>query len=147
VDSASLASANLGAYVTNAGVQFENDTGFSGGTAETTAFAVGGTDDDPLYYTYRTGTKFSYNFGVPNGKYKLELFFTEPTATAAGQREFNVAAQGKTVLKNIDVFAAAGAKTALIDTVDVSVTDKTLSLKFTGVVGDAILSALELVPG
>ena len=58
-----------------------------------------------------------------------------------------MSAQGTTILSNFDVFAAAGAnKKAVAKTFTVNVTNGTLSLKFTGVVGNAIVSGIELLP-
>jgi hypothetical protein len=51
----------------------------------------------------------SVRFDAEDGKsYKLRLVFLEPDAVAAGERVFDVVIQGKTVLKNFDVTAAAG---------------------------------------
>lgn len=45
----------------------------------------------------------------PPAPYTVRLHFAEPEELAAGQRVFSVALQGKTVLSNFDVVAAAGA--------------------------------------
>jgi beta-galactosidase len=93
------------------------------------------------------GSTLNYSYTVPNGKYTLKLFFVDLTSTAAGQRKFNVIANGTTVLKNFDIFAAAGAtSTAVTKSVSLTVSNKTLSLEFKGVVGDAVVSAFELIP-
>jgi len=42
--------------------------------------------------------------------YGVRLHFAELTWTAAGQRTFNVAVNGTTVLSNFDIFATAGAQ-------------------------------------
>jgi hypothetical protein len=111
------------------------------------AFPVGGTDDDPLYYMAETASKFDYNFTVPNGNYTMKLLFADPISTAAGQRTFNVTANGASVLKHFDIFAATGVQ-GMADTqsIKLSITNKTLALVFKGIVGEAIVSAIELIP-
>src|SRR5262249_30272930 len=103
-----FASADAGGqfvYTTVNGESFNGDESFSGGTVATTPFSVVGTDDDPLYYTYRHGSKFSYFFKVPNGTYTLKLYFVDPTSTDTGQRKFTVSANGTTLMKNFDLVA------------------------------------------
>ncbi len=62
-----------------------------------------------VYQSARSGT-FSYAISglTPNASYVVRLHFAENWKTAAGQRLFNVAVNGTTVLSNFDVFAAAG---------------------------------------
>jgi outer membrane protein assembly factor BamB len=45
---------------------------------------------------------------VPAGTYTISLHFAEPGAAAAGERVFSVAIEGKVVLKDFDIAAAAG---------------------------------------
>jgi parallel beta-helix repeat protein len=110
-------------------------------------FAVAGTDDDPLYFLAGGGNKFHYTFTVPDGTYTLRLLFADPTSTGAGQRKFDVVANGATILKNFDIFAAAGAaKKAISESTNLSIKNKSLEVDFGGVIGKAIVSAIELVP-
>jgi len=62
-----------------------------------------------VYMNYRYGT-FTYTIPglVPNVKYTVLLHFTEPYFNAAGQRVFNVAINGNTVLSNFDILKTAG---------------------------------------
>jgi hypothetical protein len=125
---------------------FVADTGFTGGTKSTTNYAVAGTTDDYLFATNRIGSSFSFSKAVANGTYKLTLNFADPTATAAGQRKFNVFAEGTKILGNFDIVAAAGAgKTAVSKTFNVTVSDGKLDLSFAGVVGNALVSSISLV--
>jgi hypothetical protein len=133
-------------FVLNSGITYSADTGFTGGTATTTVLDVGNTDNDPIYYSYRSGTSFSYSLAVPNGAYNLVLNFVDPTSTAAGQRKFNVTVEGKQVLTNFDIFAAAGPKTAISKAFAVTVTGGKLTLSLKSVVGNAILSGIVLYP-
>src|SRR5262249_32186504 len=59
---------------------------------------------------------FTYTFGAlqpaevrQGATYTVRLHFAEPYVTAPGQRLFDVAINGTTVLKDFDIFAAAGA--------------------------------------
>jgi hypothetical protein len=145
-DPAPVLAINAGgpAFVLNSGITYAADSGFTGGTATTTVLDVAGTDNDPVYYSYRTGTSFSYSFSVPNGNYNLVLNFVDPTKTAAGKRKFNVTVQGKQVLSNFDIVAAVGTDTAISKVFAVAVTNGTLTLSFNSVVDNAILSGLVL---
>jgi len=82
--------------------------GISGGGSNIIANAIAGTADDVLYQSEHLGTSFTAKFDCPNGTYEVSLYNAETKWTAAGQRLFNVAIQGQTVLSNFDIFAAAG---------------------------------------
>lgn len=96
---------------------FVADTGFSGGNmysdTSTSINTTGVTNPAPqaVYQTCRWAASFSYTLGslTANNTYKVRLHFAELTWTAAGQRKFNVAINGTTVLSAFDIFAAAGA--------------------------------------
>ncbi len=128
-------------------VQWSADTGagWSGGTVSTGSYAVANTIDDPLYYTRRYGN-MTYTKPADNGVYTLKLYFADPTMTAAGKRVFNVSAQGTQILSNFDIFAVAGAKTANIQTFTINITTGQLSLVFSNIVDNAIVSAIQLTP-
>ena len=133
---------------------FTADSGFTGGSKRTApAYDVlgpGGTTfaDDALLRTYRAGTSYTFSKSVANGRYSLWLEFAEPDATAGvGKRKFDVSVEGRRVLDDYDVVADAGAtRTAVARQFEVDVTDGRLNLAFTGVVGEAMLSALVLLP-
>jgi hypothetical protein len=73
----------------------------------TTSTPVEDTTDDALYYTRRWGKSFGYSQVVPNGTYTVQLGFYDPDKTAAGQRVFDVLAEGQTKIDNLDLFATA----------------------------------------
>lgn len=134
------------AYVDAGGRFYDGDSGFNGGTTANTPFAVDGTTEDPLYYSNHSGANFTYSHALANGTYQLQLRFAEPTFTAAGQRKFNVFAEGAQILNNFDIVQAAGAsKKAVIETFTVTVTDGKIDLRFAGVLGNAMVSAITLV--
>ena len=68
-----------------------------------------------VWQTCRWNASFTYTIpGLTAGHtYTVALDWAELTWTASGQRLFNVAINGTTVLSNFDVFANAGYKTAL----------------------------------
>ncbi len=68
-----------------------------------------------VWQTCRWFSSFTYTLpGLTAGKtYTLDLDWTELSFQAAGQRKFNVAINGSTVLSAFDVYATAGYKTAL----------------------------------
>jgi hypothetical protein len=84
---------------------------------------------------------------VPNGTYTLELSFADPMSDAPGQRIFNVIAEDQPILTNFDVTAAAGKGGAITRIFTVTVDDGRLSLGFTGVKGNALISSIELRRG
>jgi len=95
------------------------DTDFAGGHGNTFSNAVdvsGVTDPAPqaVYQAKRTGDPpnlgFTYTVPglTPGTSYHVRLHFVESLWTAPGQRLFNVAINGTTVLPNFDIFAAAG---------------------------------------
>jgi len=62
-----------------------------------------------VYRTERWGpTTYTIPNLTPGGSYTVRLHFAETAVTAAGQRAFNVAINGTTVLSNFDIYAAAG---------------------------------------
>ena len=83
---------------------------------------------------------------LPNMEYFVTLKFADPTATAAGQRVFNVVINGQMVLPNLDVFAKATGQYPRWDvTIPVTVTNGNLDIAFNSVVGAPIVNAIEIV--
>jgi beta-galactosidase len=80
---------------------------------------IQGTDDPELYRSIHYGTpeNFDYIFsGLRAGPVHVTLKFAEIVRDAPGIRVFDVALNGKTVLKDFDVFSAAGGKNIACDT-------------------------------
>lgn len=131
---------------------FSADNYFTGttGTFSTTA-DITNTTNDAIYREYRraatAGTSFGYRIPVTNGSYTVKLHFAEIYATAAGQRKFNVIAEGTAWLTNYDVYVAAGGKNrAWVEPKNITVSDGYLDLSFVSVVDRACVSAIEVVP-
>jgi len=94
---------------------FVADEFFNNGNEYSTTTSVsttGVTDPAPeaVYQSVRWASSFNYVIpGLTAGSsYAVRLHFAELSWTAAGQRVFNVAINGTTVLSNFDVFATAG---------------------------------------
>jgi N-acetylneuraminic acid mutarotase len=144
----------LGVYVNAGGPDYLDagqnvwaaDTGFTGGALSSTSAPIKGTAEQGLFDTAHVGSSFQFSADADSGGYTLTLMFAEPVMTKPGMRIFNVFAQGKQILKNFDLVAAAGPKTAITRSFRVNVTDNELDLNFQGVANDALVSAIELVP-
>jgi prepilin-type processing-associated H-X9-DG protein len=135
-----------GAYTSTTGNVFVADSGFTGGVKSFSNYAVANTTDDPLYQARRYGSSFSFAKPVDNGQYTLTLHFAEPTFTAQNQRKFDVKAEGKLILDDLDLVKAAGAKKAYVRSFPVTIGDGALNLSFASSINNAIISGIELTP-
>jgi hypothetical protein len=128
--------------------QFQPPSFFTGGSpAFASPYDVQGTDDDALFYSYRTGSSFSFARPLRNGRYAMWLEFAEPDGSAvAGQRVFDVFAEGTRILDDYDVAADVGVHTAVARFFELTVTDGRLDVSFSASAGEAILSAIALIP-
>jgi hypothetical protein len=136
------------AYTDSFGQAWLADTGYLQGTSFSTASAIAATTDAALYQDlrYSASGPLSYQFVVPNGNYTVNLKFAELFYAAAGQRVFDVAINGTTVISHLDVFATAGgANKALDASYPVTVANGVLAIALTPVTGLPILSALEIL--
>jgi hypothetical protein len=105
-------SINAGGLATGS---FAADAFFSGGSTFTTTNAIdtsqitGTVPPQAVFQTERFG-EFTYTIPgfAAGGAATVTLYFEESFWTAAGQRTFNVAINGATVLTAFDIFAAAG---------------------------------------
>ena len=122
------------------------DTGFTGGTKVVDNVAIAGTTDDAVFASRRAGSNMTFSAAVKNGTYTLKLLMADPHFTAAGQRVFDVYAEGAKVLAGVDIVKQVGTKTALVKTITVTVTDGRLDLAFKSTVDNATISGIELTP-
>lgn len=134
------------------GVDYQADTGFSGGAVETLSSGVTsllGTEDDALYRSTRRGSSFSYAVNVPNGRYLVALHFSEWRWFTALARGIDVSLEGTPVLAGFDLYRWAGLRQALRLGQVVTVADGVLNLgvaKSAGASGgDARLDAFEIL--
>ncbi len=107
------------------------------------------TADDPLFQSYRYGREeLEFIFDVPDGAYRIELYFMEPVyGTGGGNAEnwrlFDVAVNGRTVLKNVDLFAEAGRAGAIKKIVTSNAENGRLRIHFPHVAANqAVISAI-----
>jgi len=110
------------------------------------------TADAPLFQTYRFGmNKLKYKFPVPDGNYRVELYFTEPWygigsgMDCTGWRMFDVAVNNKVVIKDLDIWKETGADQALKKVITAHVTGGELQISFPHTAaGEAIISAIAI---
>lgn len=98
-----------------ADTDFDQGNQFSDTSTSINTGRVGESIPQAVWQTCRWNSSFTYTIpGLTAGAtYTVALDWAELTWTAAGQRMFNVAINGTTVLSRFDVFATAGYKTAL----------------------------------
>ena len=115
---------------------------------------IRGTRDWRLFQTFRWGRhKLNYRFAVPDGKYRIELYFVEPWHGTGGSwgtdceglRIFDVAVNGKTVVDDLDIWAEKGHDGALKVVVEAEAADGELKIDFPEVkAGQAVISAIAI---
>jgi hypothetical protein len=134
------------------GQAWSADKDFNGGLVSTVGGPVAGTPDPALFQEGRMspdGGPLVYTIPVANGSYHANLYFAELYSGDAfvGGRVFNVKVGGTTVLQNFDIFAAAGANTALIKGVDFAVTNGAATVELDNVPGHdrGKIAAIELI--
>jgi len=137
-------------YVDSSNQTWAADSNFTSGSTSSFPNPIEGTVDDTLYQTFRfNGTSSSpldYSFPVPNGQYQVKLHFAETWSgiTAAGQRIFDVLVENTVAVDNLDVFAEAGANTALVKTVTATVGDGQLTIGLRHGVQNPFICAIEV---
>jgi hypothetical protein len=135
------------AYIDSQGITWSADTGYVGGAMQSVVGNILGTPTPALYQSYHSGPWFSYQFAAPNGNYTVTLKFAEVGKTGPGQRVFDVAINGATVLSGFDIFAqAGGAFTAVDRTFTATAPNGLIEIDFTGTTGSAIVNAIKIVP-
>ncbi len=113
---------------------------------------VYGTRDASLFQHFRYGRhRLQYRFALPDGRYRVELYFIEPwhgtggAKKLRGQRLFDVAFNGLTLIDDLDIWAEAGHDAALKKVVEVDVTGGSLLIDFPEVrSGQALISAIAI---
>jgi len=139
-----LSMEELGAMARKAGAMM--GPGFGGGAAKTGNVAIAGTTDDALFNSRRVGSNMTFAAAVKNGAYTVRLLLADPVFTAAGQRVFDVYAEGAKVLAGLDIVNEAGPKAALVKSFTVTVSDGRLDIAFKSIVDSATVSGIEITP-
>ena len=133
------------AYTAADGTPYAADNAFDGGSTQVSNVDLGNTSDDVLYNDWRFGN-FAYHLPVYPGAYTVELQFADTYNSAPGQRIFNVAIEGASVLQDFDIIATAGTNTAVVRAFDVNVADGVLDIVLSnGSVGNARLDAFRVI--
>lgn len=121
------------------------------GSRRLTHDPIEGARDQRLFQAFRYGrSALNYRFAVPDGRYRVELYFVEPWygrtgIDARGWRLFDVAVNGRTVLHDLDIFREAGFDHALRKVVYADVRGGVLTVSFPKVAaGQAILAGLAI---
>ena len=130
------------------------DVNFAGGQASTVGDAIENTVDDFIYQSQRAGDNFSYSIPVEDGNYQVNLYFAELDFDNSGQRQFDVALEGETVLDNYDIwqdtknaFLDGGDTAKVVQISDLSVIrDGAIDLNFNSVANNATIAGIEIVP-
>ncbi len=113
---------------------------------------IAGTQQHALFQYYRFGQKeLAYRFDVNDGEYEVSLFFEEPWygvgggMDATGWRLFDVAINGETRIRNLDIFKEAGTQRTIVKKFPVIVEDGKIVISFPEVrAGQAIISAIAI---
>lgn len=110
--------------------------------------------DAKLFQYFRWGRHaLNYQFAVPDGEYRVELYFAEPWLgkhegagiDCEGERIFDVAINDSVVVDDLDLWAEAGFAGACKKVIDIKVKGGLLTVSFPEVkVGEAIISAIAI---
>jgi fibronectin type 3 domain-containing protein len=138
---------------------FVQDAGFSGGAtnAYPDKIDVSGAANPAPQAVYRSERWAPFTYTIPNltpgASFTVRLHFAETAFSGNGQRAFNVAINGTTVLANYDIFADAGAQFKATEKVFSATADSTgkLTIAFTAGTNGAphtnpSLRGIEVIP-
>jgi hypothetical protein len=133
-------------YTDLKGKNWVGDYYFNGGDLLYTSDAVTNSQDLPIYRSGRAGLwgDFSYTIPAVNGTYTVTLHFNEIQYWNKGDRIFNVAINGATVLSNFDILSQVAPRTALTVQIPVNVTTGKVQIDVTGVVRKGLLNGIQI---
>ena len=103
----------------------------------------------PLFQTSRFGRhKLSFHFPATPGKYRIELYFIEPwyrQHDAEGLRIFDVAVNGKTYIRDLDIWAQAHYGKPYKRIIEIDNQDEEIKIDFPKVkAGQAVIAAIAI---
>jgi glucose/arabinose dehydrogenase/N-acetylneuraminic acid mutarotase len=132
-------------YQDSQGEVWVPDFAISGETElRSTTLEIDETLEGPLFQEVRIGADFGYAFELPNGTYEVTLHFAETEETLPAMRILDAEVEDTQVIDDLDLVAFVGPLTAYSHTERTSLTDGVLNIDLAGVVGEAILSAIEV---
>lgn len=113
---------------------------------------IKGSSDWKLFQDFRYGRdQLKFHFPLPDGEYLVELYFIEPWLgtgrgmKAEGMRLFDVAFNGKTVLKDLDIWKEMKHDVAMKKTIKTTVKGGSLNISFPEIKsGQAVISAIAI---
>lgn len=115
---------------------------------------IRGTQSDELFQFFRFGRhRLWYDFPVPDGEYRIELYFAEPwhgngggaQDDYEGLRIFDVAVNGETVIDDLDPWAEAGYLGAMKRVITAKAQNGHLRISFPEVkAGQAVIAAIAI---
>lgn len=113
---------------------------------------IRGTTDWPLFQHFRFGRqKLDYRLNIPDGRYRVELYFTEPwhgvggseSTDCEGIRIFDVAVNDSVILDDLDIWSESGYAGVCKKVVNVTVKGGILRIHFPEVkAGQVVISAI-----
>ena len=131
------------AYTGVDGVSYVAESHVSGGETGTIE-RVKGSQDEPLYHSYRSGD-IKLDKPVANGTYDVILHFAEPDEIAGRERLFDVIVNGEKRVESLDIISARDGKIRSALTVavpNVAVSDGRLQIEFNAILNEPVLSAV-----
>lgn len=98
-----------------------------------------------VYGSGRYDKAIRYKISVPNGVYSLKTFHYEDYWTSAGNRMFDIVAEGKVLRSSFDIYKENPSRQALLLFDDVEVEDGELNLEFIAIKDNATVSGFALL--
>ena len=102
---------------------------------------ITGTSNPQIFLTERKGL-INYFIKIPNGRYKVALFFSENENNNTGDRVFNVYAEDTLFAGNIDVFELVGKNFVYTIEKELDVNDEVITLHFEEYNDSAFINAI-----
>lgn len=126
-----------------AGTTSSNRVRWSGGRTVCAMGRVGGTASEALYRCARVGVR-GLSVSVPPGLYGVTLSFAETLGANPSERVFDVRAEGRTVIKGLDISRVAGQRRVHHELLVVPVREGTLRLAFVARRGRPLLNTVSV---
>lgn len=104
-----------------------------------------GTKNDALYRANAWGIKWYWTPVPAQGTYRVRLLMAEDFFADGGRRVFDVVAEGRTVVRGVDIAKAVGRGRAYDVSFPVTVKDGQLDLRFVAKKDNPLISAVEVV--